>query len=316
MFPGQGSQEPGMGKALAETFPEAAALFERSSAILGGQFLDTLFSAEAEDLRQTRVAQPAVFLVSMAATEALRSLGASPSGAAGHSLGEYSALVASGVLGFEDGLRIVQERGRLMSECAERSKGTMAAILGMALEELEALVAETARTCSVEIANINSADQVVVSGEEASVEEFSAIALAKGAKKAVRLKVSGAFHSVLMSPVCDELARLFEQYRFSPPRVPFVSNVTGDFVREPNEIKRLLAEQVRRPVLWHASMNRFIDSGFSLFAEVGPGRVLRGLMRRINSSGARVLSAGEPDALRKSAQEILGFQGQNAVSSS
>jgi len=305
-----------MGKTLAESFPQAADLFERASAIVGRQFLDTLFGAEEAELRATRVAQPAVFLVSMAAAEALRSLGVSPSGVAGHSLGEYSALVASGVLAFEDGLRIVQERAQLMSDCAARSKGTMAAILGMALEELEALVAETARTCSVEIANINSPDQVVVSGEEASVEEFSAIAVERGAKKAVRLKVSGAFHSALMSPVSGELARLFEQYRFSPPRVPFVSNVTGDFVSEPSEIKRLLAEQVRRPVLWHASVNRFIDSGFSLFAEVGPGRVLRGLMRRINSSGARVLSADEPDALRESAREIVGSQGQSAVSTS
>jgi len=300
-----------MGRALAETFPEAADLFERSSAILGGRFLDVVFSAEAEELRDTRVTQPAVFLVSTAAAEALRSLGVNPSGAAGHSLGEYSALVASGVLAFEDGLRIVQERARLMSECAARSKGAMAAILGMPLEELEALVAETGRTCPVEIANINSPEQVVVSGEETSVEKFSAIALEKGAKKAVKLKVSGAFHSALMSPVSDELARLFEQYRFSPPRVPFVSNVTADFVREPGEIKRLLAEQVRRPVLWNASMNRFIDSGSSLFVEVGPGRVLKGLMRRINSSGARVFSAGEPDALRKSAQEILELQRQS-----
>ncbi len=305
-----------MGRALAETFPEAADLFERSSAILGGRFLDMLFSAKAEELRETRVAQPAVFLVSMAASEALCSLGVNPSGAAGHSLGEYSALVASGVLAFEDGLRVVQERARLMSECAARSKGAMAAILGMALDELKALVAETARTCPVEIANINSPEQVVVSGEETSVEEFSAIALGKGAKKAVKLQVSGAFHSALMSPVSDELARLFERYRFSPPRVPFVSNVTGDFVREPGEIKRLLAAQVRRPVLWNASMNRLIDSGFSLFVEVGPGRVLKGLMKRINSSRARVLSAGEPDTIRESTREILGLQRQSAPSGS
>jgi len=305
-----------MGKALAETFPEAAALFERSSAVLGGGFLDTLFNAEADELKETRIAQPAVFLVSMAVAEALRSLGVAPSGAAGHSLGEYSALVASGVLRFEDGLRIVQERGRLMYECAARSKGGMAAILGMALDELQALVAETARTCPVEIANINSPGQVVVSGEEASVDKFSEIALQKGAKKAVRLKVSGAFHSALMAPVADKLRRLFEGYRFSSPRVPFVSNVTGDFVREPSQVKRLLAEQVRRPVLWSASMNRFVDAGFSTFMEVGPGRVLKGLMRRIKSSGARVLSADEPDTLRKSAREILGLEGRSAVSSS
>ena len=305
-----------MGKALAETFPQAAALFERSSAVLGGEFIETLFSADADELKETGVAQPAVFLVSMAAAEALRSLGVAPSGAAGHSLGEYSALVASGVLTFEDGLRIVRERGRLMSECAARSKGGMAAILGMALDELEALVAETARTCLVEIANINSPGQVVVSGEETSVDKFSQIALQRGAKKAVRLKVSGAFHSTLMAPVADELRRLFEGYRFSAPRVPFVSNVTGDFVHEPSQVKRLLAEQVRRPVLWSASMNRFVDAGFRTFVEVGPGRVLKGLMRRINSADARVLSADEPERLRKSAQEILGFEGQIAVSSS
>jgi [acyl-carrier-protein] S-malonyltransferase len=305
-----------MGRALAETFPETAALFERSSEVLGGEFIETLFNADADELKDTRIAQPAVFLVSMAAAEALRSLGVAPSGVAGHSLGEYSALVAAGALTFEDGLRIVRERGRLMSECAARSKGGMAAILGMALDELEALVAETARTCLVEIANINSPGQVVVSGEETSVEKFSEIALQRGAKKAVRLKVSGAFHSALMAPVADELRRLFEEYRFASPRVPFVSNVTGDFVRESSEIKRLLAEQVRRPVLWSASMNRFVEAGSRTFVEVGPGRVLKGLMRRISSSGARVLSADEPETLRKSAQEILGLEGQIAVSSS
>jgi len=305
LFPGQGSQEPGIGKALAEIFPAAAALFERSGTIVGREFLDTLFGAQGEALRDTRFAQPAVFLVSMAAAEVLRSLGASPSGAAGHSLGEYSALVAAGVLTFEDGLRIVRERARLMSECAARSKGGMAAIIGLGLDELKTLVAETAQTCPVEIANINSPEQVVVSGGEEFVERFSAIALKTGAKRAVRLKVSGAFHSTLMSPVAEQLPRLFEQYRFSAPRVPFVSNVTGDFASEPNEIKRLLAEQVCRPVLWNTSMKRFIDAGFSPFVEVGPGRVLKGLMRRVGSPRPRVYSAGQPDAIRRTAQELL-----------
>jgi len=168
----------------------------------------------------------------------------------------------------------------------------------------------------VEIANINSPDQIVVSGTEEVVEKFSAIARQRGAKRAVRLKVSGAFHSALMSPVSEKLARLFDQYRFSAPRVPFVSNVTGDFVSEPTEIKRLLAQQVCRPVLWHASMSRFVGSGFSLFVEVGPGRVLKGFMKRISSSRARVLSAGEPDAIRTAAQELLELEGRSAAVSS
>ncbi len=306
LFPGQGSQEPGMGKALVEAFPAAAAaLVERSRTIVGGEFLNRLFGADQEELRETRIAQPAVFLASMAAAEALRSLGVNPSGAAGHSLGEYSALVAAQVLTFEDGLRIVLERARLMAERAVRVKGGMAAIIGLKIEDLRRLVEETARTCPVEIANINSPDQIVVSGKEECVETFAAIALERGAKRTVRLEVSGAFHSALMSPVSEQLARLFEQYEFSAPRVPLVCNVTGDFVSDPVEIKRLLAEQVCSPVQWHASMNRFVDAGFSLFVEVGPGRVLKGLMKRISRSETRVLSAGEPDAVRKTAQELL-----------
>ena len=314
LFPGQGSQEPGMGKALAETFPEAAALFERAGAILGGDFLDTLFSADAERLSETRVAQPAVFVVSMAAAESLRSLGANPCGVAGHSLGEYSALVAAGTLSFEDGLKVVRERARLMADCAARTKGGMVAILGMEHAELKSLVEETAQECPVEIANINSPEQIVVTGREECAERFSEVARERGARKAVRLKVSGAFHSALMSPVSEALARTFEKYRFSAPRVPFVSNVTADFVREPSEIKRLLVEHVCRPVLWEASMRRFIEAGHSLFVEVGPGRVLRGLMKRIDPS-VRVLSAGQPDAVRESAQEILRLGCQNGAPS-
>ncbi len=293
-----------MGKALAGTFPEAAALLERAGAVLGGDFLDNLFSADAETLSDTRFAQPAVFVVSLAAAESLRSLGANPSGVAGHSLGEYSALVAAGVLSFEDGLRVVQERARLMADCAARAKGGMVAVLGMDHAELKSLVDETAAECPVEIANMNSPEQIVVTGSEECVEKFADAARQRGARKAVRLKVSGAFHSKLMSPVSEGLARAFEQYRFSTPRVPLVSNVTADFVREPAEMKRLLAEHVCRPVLWEASMRRFIESGEDLFVEAGPGRVLKGLMRRIDSS-VTVLSAGEPEAVRKSAQEIL-----------
>jgi [acyl-carrier-protein] S-malonyltransferase len=293
-----------MGKALAGTFPEAAALLERAGAVLGRDFLDNLFSADAETLSDTRFAQPAVFVVSLAAAESLRSLGVNPSGVAGHSLGEYSALVAAGVLSFEDGLRVVQERARLMADCAARAKGGMLAILGMDHADLKSLVDETVAECPVEIANINSPEQIVVTGSEKCVEKFADIARERGARKAVRLRVSGAFHSKLMSPVSEELARAFEKYRFSAPRVALVSNVTADFVREPTEIKRLLVEHVCCPVLWEASMRRFIESGQDLFVEVGPGRVLKGLMKRIDPS-VRVLSASLPENVPETADEIL-----------
>jgi [acyl-carrier-protein] S-malonyltransferase len=304
LFPGQGSQEPGMGKALAETFPEAAALLELSGEILGGNFLDTLFFGDEEELSDTRIAQPAVFVVSLAAAAALRSLGVDPCGVAGHSLGEHSALVAAGVLSFEDGLSVVQERARLMADCAAGTKGGMVAILGMDYAELKSLVDETARECPVEIANINSPEQIVVTGNEECVEKFADVARERGARKAVRLRVSGAFHSTLMSPVSEGLARVFEQYVFSAPCIPLVSNVTGDFVSEPTEIERLLVEHVRRPVRWEASMRRFLESGQGLFVEVGPGRVLKGLMRQIDPS-VRVLSAGQPEAVRKTADELM-----------
>jgi len=294
-----------MGKALAEAYPAAGALYRRARAVLGDRLVDGLVGADREELMETRVAQPAVFLASMAAAEALRSLGVSAVGAAGHSLGEYSALVAAGVLTFENGLRIVRERGRLMAECAARAKGGMAAIIGLKIGEMRRLVEQTSGTCPVEIANLNAPDQIVVSGIEECVETFAAIAVERGARRAVRLKVSGAFHSALMSPVSEQLARLFEHYEFTAPRVPLVCNVTGDYVSDPVEIKRFLAEQVSRPVQWHASMNRFLDRGYRLFVEVGPGRVLKGLMKRISPAGTRVLSAGRPEAVRRTAQELL-----------
>jgi [acyl-carrier-protein] S-malonyltransferase len=180
----------------------------------------------------------------------------------------------------------------------------MVAVLGLDYAELKSLVDETARECPVEIANMNSPGQIVVTGSEECVDKFADAARDRGARKAVRLRVSGAFHSTLMSPVSEGLARVFEEYGFSTPRVPLVSNVTADFAREPAEIKRLLVEHVCRPVLWEASMRRFIESRQDLFVEVGPGRVLKGLMRRIDSS-VTVHSAGEPEAVRESAQEIL-----------
>jgi [acyl-carrier-protein] S-malonyltransferase len=305
LFPGQGSQEPGMGKLIQEAFPDAAAVFERAGTVLGKSFLDTLFHAGADELRDTRIAQPAVFVVNIATAQALRSLGVTPCGVAGHSLGEYCALVEAGALGFEEGLKLVQDRARFMSECAARSKGAMVTVLGMTRAEVEKIVAERAHDCPVEVANVNCPGQIVVSGREECVEQFAAVALANGARKTVKLQVSGAFHSELMSPASQTLSEVVHGYRFGKPRVPFVSNVTANFVSEPEQIRSLLVEQVRRPVLWEESVLRFIGSGYRLFVEAGPGRVLQGLMKRIN-----------PEIIRQTAIKLRELSCQNAGASS
>jgi [acyl-carrier-protein] S-malonyltransferase len=274
LFPGQGSQTVGMGRDLCERSPEARALFDRADEALGYSISKICFEGPEDELRLTRNTQPALLVVS---TAACRLLGRDPAVAAGHSLGEYSALVAAGVLRFEDAVVLVHKRGRYMQEAVPVGVGGMAAVLGVPGDEIEKRLAEV-RAGVVEIANWNSDDQIVISGDQAAVEE--ALALIK-APKSVRLPVSAPFHSRLMKPAEERLAADLDATAFADPRFPIITNVDAKAIRTGEEARDALKRQVSRSVLWTRSMAVMNDLGIEACVECGPGKVLAGLVKRI-----------------------------------
>ncbi len=274
LFPGQGSQAVGMGRDLYDRSAEARALFERADAVLGFPLSRLCFEGPEEELRLTRNTQPALLVVS---TAVARLLGHDPAAAAGHSLGEYSALVAAGALDFEDAVRLVHRRGLYMQEAVPVGAGAMAAVLGLSGEEIEGRLGEV-RSGQVQIANWNSDDQIVISGEKAAVEE--ALALLK-APRSVMLPVSAPFHSRLMAPAEARLAADLDATPFAAPRFPVVANVDARLVRTGEEAREALKRQVSRSVLWTRSMAVLKDLGVEACVECGPGKVLAGLLKRI-----------------------------------
>ena len=279
IFPGQGAQFVGMGLDLYEKSAEAKALFEAANSILGFSITDIMFSGTDEDLKQTKVTQPAIFLHSVILSKVLGKNFA-PQMVAGHSLGEFSALVANGTLSFEDGLQLVAKRATAMQKACELQPGTMAAVLGLDDSKVEELCATVDGI--VTPANYNCPGQLVISGELKAVEAACEKMKETGAKRALVLPVGGAFHSVLMKPAKEELAAAIEQTTFHKPLCPVYQNVTTTAVSNEANIKKNLIKQLTAPVKWTQSVEQMIADGATEFIEVGPGKVLQGLVKKIN----------------------------------
>ena len=276
VFPGQGAQYTGMGKDLYENNAEVRAMMERANEILGFRLTDIMFEGTAEELKQTKVTQPAVFLHSVAMAKAL---GVEPSAVAGHSLGEFSALVVAGALSFEEGLRLVSKRAQAMQACCEAVPGTMAAVLSLTDEEVEAVCEATEGV--VVAANYNCPGQLVISGEQSAVEAACVKAKEVGARRALVLPVGGAFHSPLMEPAREELERAISEAKFSAPLCPIYQNVDAEPHTDPEEIKQNLIAQLTAPVRWTQIVRRMVEDGVDQITELGPGSVLQGLVKKI-----------------------------------
>jgi [acyl-carrier-protein] S-malonyltransferase len=279
IFPGQGAQFSGMGLDLFENSAEAQELFKKANAILGFSITDIMFEGSAEDLKQTKVTQPAVFLHSVILSKVMGE-DFKPDMVAGHSLGEFSALVANNTLSFEDGLKLVYKRAMAMQQACEIEPSTMAAVLGLEDEVVEAVCAETEGT--VVAANYNCPGQLVISGDVKSVEAACETLKERGAKRAMILPVGGAFHSPLMEPARKELAAAIENTTFHTPTCPIYQNVSTFAVTDPEEIKKNLVFQLTAPVKWTQSVQNMIKDGATNFTEVGPGKVLQGLVKKID----------------------------------
>ncbi len=282
IFPGQGSQFVGMGKDLYRSFESVKQTYDRAEELLGFPLKRISFDGPEEELKQTRYTQPAIFVHSLAVYELLKNKNIWPTGVAGHSLGEYSALVAAGALSFEQGLRLVKLRGELMQYSGEKNPGTMAAIIGLSPEAVEEICAEASSVGVVKPANFNSPGQIVISGSINGVHKAMELATARNARMVTELVVSGAFHSPLMEDALSGLVEALENTDFRTPEIPVYPNVTATPVRDAAQIRELLQKQLLSPVLWQDIIQNMIADGMDRFYEVGPNRVLCGLTKRIN----------------------------------
>ncbi|WP_456440586.1 ACP S-malonyltransferase [Psychroserpens sp.] len=293
IFPGQGAQFSGMGLDLYESSPLAQELFEKANDILGFHITDIMFEGSAEDLKETKVTQPAIFLHSVILAKTLGD-NFKPDMVAGHSLGEFSALVTAGALTFEDGLKLVSQRAQAMQKACELQPSTMAAVLGLEDNIVEEVCANIDGI--VVAANYNCPGQLVISGEVEAINKACEALKESGARRALVLPVGGAFHSPLMEPAREELAAAIENTTFSKPNCPIYQNVTASAITDENEIKANLISQLTAPVRWTQSVQQMIEDGASHFTEVGPGKVLQGLVKKINRESETASATFETNA--------------------
>ena len=303
IFPGQASQYVGMGKDLYETYPEAKEIFDTANDIVGFDLKYVCFEGPEEELKQTYITQPAIFVHSVAVYRLLKGKKILPDGVAGHSLGEYSALVAADALQFEDGLKLVQKRGELMYKAGKEKPGTMAALIGLSPEKVYEICDSLKNEGIVQPANFNSPGQVAISGDVATVHTAMELAKAAGAKKAVELVVSGAFHSPLMEDAQSGLKEALEKITIKDAQVPLYSNVEAKPVQKANQIRDLLYRQLTHPVRWQEIIENMIRDGFFNFYEVGPGKVLKGLQKRINRE-TPCSEVGTAEQIEKLGEEV------------
>jgi [acyl-carrier-protein] S-malonyltransferase len=307
VFPGQGSQSAGMGKALHDSFESARAVFAEADAVLGFSLSQLCFQGPDEQLKLTENTQPAILAVSTAVSRVLSEAGTRPDFVAGHSLGEYSALVAANSLSLADALRLVRKRGTYMQESVPVGQGAMAAILGMTADQVEALCREAAQGEVLSPANLNTPSQIVIAGTEAAVGRALELAKSRGARKAVPLSVSAPFHCALMQPAQDRLAKDLGEILFRSPEYPLISNVDVAEVRSSEAIADSLTRQVCSPVRWTESIQKLISAGVQLFVEVGPGKVLCGLIRQIDRT-VKTANAEDPQSLKQTLEVIKSLK--------
>jgi [acyl-carrier-protein] S-malonyltransferase len=303
LFPGQGSQAVGMGKELADKYPVARQTFDEADEALGYKLSQLCFEGPEEKLRLTEITQPAILTASVAAWRVLLKKGVNPSFVAGHSLGEYSANVAAGTISFAEAVGTVRNRGKYMQESVPVGVGAMAAILGLDLEKVTAVCSDSAQSEVCQPANINSAEQIVISGHALAVERATKLASERGAKRAIMLAVSAPFHCSLMKPAQDRLAADLQALKFNRPAFPIVCNVDAAVIEDADRARDALVRQVTGAVKWDQSMRLLIAKGVQTFVEVGPGKVLCGLMRQIDRSKT-CLNVADEASLQKTLEQL------------
>jgi [acyl-carrier-protein] S-malonyltransferase len=306
IFPGQGSQTVGMGKDIAESDANARALFQAADERLGFSLSSLIFEGPQETLTLTYNAQPALLTTSIALLEKVKEAGITADYVAGHSLGEYTALVAAGALSFADAVYAVRKRGEFMEEAVPAGEGTMAAVLGMDAAALEAVTNEvSAQGDPVQLANLNCPGQIVISGSKAGVEKAGQLAKERGAKRVIPLEVSGPFHSSLMKPAAGKLQEVLNGIAIHDAKIPVIANVTAEPVVKKEEISRLLIEQLYSPVRWEESVQTMISLGVDTFIEIGPGKVLSGLVKKIDRN-VRVHAVNDLETLKSTVAAVKG----------